>query len=111
MFVKRYKSIMEKPEEYRNRWALGMATTFSVFILVGFAFYKDYIHLDLSGGQVVKNQVVNVIVADDAPSPMENTKEAFASVFKEVSVQFGKMKESLASVLVPFWSNIEVYEK
>lgn len=111
MFVKTYKSIMEKPESYRNKWALGLATTCSILIFTGFAFYKGYINLDLNSGQVAENQVANVVVAGDAPSPIENTKDAFSSVFKEASVQYKKLKESLSSVLVPFWSNIDVYEK
>lgn len=102
---------MEKPEEYRNRWALGLATTFSVLIFVSFAFYKGYINFG-SGGAVAESQMASVAKTEVAPSPVESSREAFAAVFEEIiTIQYQKVKDSLASVMVPFWSNIEVYEK
>lgn len=101
---------MEKPEEYRNRWALGLATTLSVVIFISFAFYKGYINLG-GGDTVPQSQVASVIKTEAAPSPVESSKDTFAAIFKEITVQYQKVKDSLASVLVPFWSNIEVYEK
>jgi hypothetical protein len=110
MILKKYHSIMVKPEEHRNKWALGLAVVFSVLIFVSFAFYKGY----LSFGNIYQksgNQVANVISADAAPSPIENTKQTFKAAFEEIDKQYQEFKNSMAAVFVPFITGIEVYER
>lgn len=103
---------MEQSEEYRSKWALGLTLTFSVLIFMSFGVYKGYFDIGFNKGNLVsEEQVAVVVTASDAPSPVENTKRAFSAVFEEFSVQYQKIKESLAFVLIPFWSNIDVYEK
>lgn len=105
---------MEKPEEYRNRWALGLAVTLSVFIFVSFAFYKGF--LSFGNGNAIagvksQNQVANVVSAEALPSPIENTKETFSAAFDEIGNQYQQFKDSISAVLVPFFTGIEVYER
>lgn len=101
---------MAGSEAHRNRWALGLSVTLSVFIFMSFAFYKGF--LSFGGGYTApKQQVANVISADSAPSPVQNTKETFKAAFGEINKQFGEFKDSLSAVLVPFVTGIEVYER
>jgi len=100
---------MEKSEEERNRWALGLSITLTILIFISFAFYKGYINLR-SGSSVYKNQVANVVSAESVPSPIENTKQTFKSAFNEINKQIREFKDSVADVLVPFVTGIEVYK-
>ena len=101
---------MEKPEESRNRWALGLTVVFSIFIFVSFAFYKGY--LSFGGGDTTSgSQVANVISAESAPSPLQNSKETFMAAFGEINKQYQEFKDSMSAVLVPFVTGIEVYER
>lgn len=110
MILEKYKSIMGKPEEHRNKWALGLTVTLSVFIFISFAFYKGYLGFG-NDNVVSKNQVANVISADLAPSPVQNTKETFGTAFEEIGKQYQEFKNSISNVFVPFITGIEVYER
>lgn len=105
---------MERDESYRGKWAFGLATIFSVLILFSFAFYKGYLgfggEADLAL-QKPSSQVANVVSADAAPSPIQNTKQVFGAAFDEISKQYQELKDLFSSVFVPFISNIEVYER
>jgi hypothetical protein len=114
MILEKYNSIMEKSEEHRNKWALSLAVIFSVFIFVGFAFYKGF--LSFGGGDVLakqnhSNQVANVVSAKSVPSPLENSKKTFEAAFEEVGKQYQKFTDSVSAVLVPFITGIEVYQR
>ncbi len=101
---------MQREEAHRNKWALGLAVSFSFIIFISFAFYKDY--LSFNGGNLMpKKQVANVISADLAPSPIQNTKETFQAAFGEINKQYQDFKTSVSNVLVPFFTGIEVYER
>ena len=102
---------MSKPEEYRNRWALGLSVTLSVFIFVSFAFYKGYLSFGsekLAVGQKYSEQVASVVIA---PSPVENTRKTFETAFEEINKKYQEFKDSLSAVFVPFITGIEVYER
>lgn len=101
---------MEKSEEHRNRWALGLAITLSALIFVSFAFYKGFLSF---GNYYVapKTQVANVVSAESVPSPMQNTKETFTAAFHEINKQYQEFTNSVYSVLGPFFTGIEVYER
>jgi len=107
MLIKKYNSIMEKPEEHRNRWALGLTIALSVLIFTSFSFYKGY----LSFGGNNKDQVASVISAKSAPSPLQNSKEAFMAAFDEINKQYREFTNSVSDVLVPFITGIDVYER
>ena len=105
---------MQREERYRNRWALGLTVTLSVFIFVSFAFYKGYLSLSNNGVVAQKesvSQAANVIAADLAPSPFENSKKTFEAAFGEINKKFQEFKDSVSAVLVPFVTSIEVYER
>lgn len=105
---------MAQPEDYRNKWALGLTISLSILILASFTFYKGYLSFGESGAiaeQKLGNQVANVISADSASSPIQNTKETFSAGIKEISKKYQELKDSVSDVLVPFVTGIEVYER
>jgi hypothetical protein len=114
MFFRKYKEIMEKSEEQRNKWALGLSVFFTLIIFVAFAFYKGYLNFESKNiivQQKNSTQTANVLSADAAPSPIQNTKETFKAAFVEINKKFQEFKDSVSSVLVPFVTSIEVYER
>ena len=105
---------MEREEAHRSKWALGLATTLSVFILVGFGFYKGFLTVGNSGVIAQNEQskeVATVIVAEKAPSPLSNSKQTFSNILDQITDQYSQFKDSINSVLVPFVTGIEVYER
>ena len=114
MILKKYNEIMEKSEEHRNKWALGLSVALSIFIFVSFAFYKGFINFgsnDAVAGKQSSNQLANVISVKSAPSPLQNSREALVATFSEINKQYQKFKDSMSAVLVPFVTGIEVYER
>lgn len=112
MLLKKYKSIMEQPEESRNRWAFGFATTFTVAIFFGWMFYSGYLSFG-DKGTIAKEKNTNQVAAAavSAQSPLENSKGVFKAAFKEIDDKYHEIKDSIANVLVPFVTGIEVYER
>lgn len=110
MIIKKYNQIMQKSEEQRNKWALGLALTLSVFIFVSFAFYKGFLSFG-NNSVIAQKESESQIVATDIPSPLENSKKTFGAAFSEIGKQYKLFKESIAGVLVPFVTGIEVYER
>lgn len=105
---------MEKPESYRNKWALGLAIVFSVFIFFGWALYNGYLNFGNEGTMATPkstSQVAGVVSAKSVPSPVENTKETFQAAFGEINKQYQEFKDSISAVFVPFITGIEVYER
>jgi hypothetical protein len=100
---------MEREEAHRNKWVLGLTTFLTAVIFVSFAFYKGF--LSFGNFSSSKNQVASVVSAEKAPSPIENTKTTFSAAFSEISKQFNNFKESMSSVLVPFVTGIDVYNR
>jgi hypothetical protein len=114
MLVKKYNSIMEKSEDSRNRWALGLTITLSLMIFVSFAFYKGYLSFgnnNAIAAQKSSGQTASVVAAKSVPSPIQNTEETFKAAFDELNQQYQKFTDSVSSVLVPFVTGIEVYKR
>jgi hypothetical protein len=114
MILEKYNSIMKREEAYRNKWALGLSVSFSVLIFVSFAFYKGYINLGNNSDmakQKNSDQLANVVSAKSLPTPIDNTKETLKAAFGEIGKQYAEFKNSVSSVLVPFITGIEVYER
>lgn len=110
MFAKKYHSIMEKGEDHRAKWAFGISLALSLFILVGFGFYKGYLNINFGSGQMASA----VSASTDSVktlSPIDNSKKIIKSALRDVKKQYDALKDSVASVLVPFMSGVEVYQK
>src|SRR3989344_6611278 len=113
MLIKKYNSIMEKSEEYRNRWALGLAVVCSVFIFTGWGFFTGFLSFGNNNqvvGQKSGSQTAAVVSVKLVPTPIENTKETFKSAFSGIKEKYQEFKDSMADVFVPFITGIEVYE-
>jgi hypothetical protein len=105
---------MEKGEEERNKWALGLSVVLSVLIFTSFAFYKGYLNFGSNNVLAHKNsqnQVANVVSIGSVPSPIQNTKNTFKAAFDEIGKQYNKLTDSLSAVFVPFITGIEVYDR
>ena len=113
MLIKKYNEIMQETEEHRNKWALGLSLALTTFIFVGFAFYKGFVEFG-NNPTMAKNepyQTPNVLSVDLVPSPLQNSKQTLLAGFDEILKQYNLFKESLAAVLVPFVTGIDVYER
>lgn len=105
---------MEKDESYRNKWALGLTIVLSVLIFTGFAFYRGFFSIDFENVAAEikpQKQTASAISAELVPSPIESSKETFRAAFGEINRQYQEFKKSILDVLVPFVTNIEVYER
>jgi hypothetical protein len=110
MITKKYRSIMEKSEEHREKWALGLTVFFTAVIFFSWTLYKGYIDLGGSGTVVVKEEPKALVATAAAPGPIENSKSTLRNAFDEFAKQYSDFKESVSSVIVPFITGIEVYE-
>ncbi len=110
MIVKKYNSIMEKPEKDRAKWAIGLSLVVYLFIFAGFAFNKGYITVTTKNTSKSSEVAAVVVAAEKAPSPLEGSKGVFGEVVNEAKAQYGVLKESLESVFVPFFTSIEIYD-
>jgi hypothetical protein len=110
MLLKKYNSIMEQSEEHRNKWALGLTIVFSVIIFTSFVFYRGFINFG-NGKIKSSTQMASVVSAKSVPSPLETSKGTLMAAFGEINKQYQEFKNSMANVLVPFISGIDVYER
>ena len=102
-------SLKQKPEHVRHKIALGGAFLITLIIFVGWAFSKGF--FGYSNTTVVTETKIVEKTISQAKSPIGNTKSTFSSVFSGVSAQYDALKESVASVIVPFITGIDVYNK
>lgn len=105
---------MQRDEAHRNKWALGLSISLTLVIFFSFAFYKGFLSFgndNAIAGVKSQNQVANVVSAKSLPSPIENTKETFSAAFGEIGKQYQEFKDSISTVLVPFFTGIEVYDR
>jgi hypothetical protein len=103
--------ISKRPEQYKNKIALGLSILCSLVIFLGFAFYKGYLTLAVPAKVPAKTQAANVVSIEKVPSPFQNSKEALGEAFDEISKRYREAQESISDVLVPFITSIEVYER
>ena len=114
MLLKKYNSIMQRSESYRQKSALGLTLFCSIIIFVSFGFYKGFISFGNAGtlaNEKSSNNVANVVSAKSVPSPIENSKETFKSSFGDIKKQYQSFKDSVSAVFVPFITGIEVYQR
>lgn len=120
---------MQKSESYRINVARALTIVVFSFILTGFAFYEDLIsfnnninnvatnkNLNENYGQLASVASVNLVNKNvgknqNVPSPIENTKETFKNFFDEIEIQFNNLKDSVSSVIVPFITSIDIYQR
>ncbi|MEK7062638.1 MAG: hypothetical protein AAB946_01235 [Patescibacteria group bacterium] len=110
--LKTIHKLREQPESYRHKVAFFTTTVISLAIFVSWAGFKGYI--GLPNGQVAyepeQNMAAILTSKTEAPSPFDNSINAFKAAFSQFGEEYNAIKESLSNVLVPFISGIEVYE-
>lgn len=108
------EDLRQKPEHYRHKVALSGALVVTLMIFSGWAFSKGFFGFGeetiLTKSEVGKEEVQTSSLSS-SNSPVGNTKNAFSAAFEEIGRQYQAIKESMASVLVPFVTGIEVYDK
>ena len=115
MILKHYNSIMRKSENERQKWALGLSVSLSVFIFFGWAFVSGYLNFSDQNAVMaesnLKKDSASIVLAEDALTPIESSKETFGAAFQEIGKKYNEIKNSMSSVLVPFVTGIEIYER
>lgn len=104
---------MEREEAYRNRWATALTFGCSILILTSFLFYRGFLSLNTEP-KVAKSEPANqlaAVVVSQAPSPIDSSKQTFSGLLGNIVDQYQNFKTSIESVLVPFITSIEVYER
>ncbi len=101
------EGLKQKPESFRQKVALSGAALISLLIFSGWFYSKGY--FGYSTTTATQNEVTEA--PSTAKSPLENTKVTFNSVFDQISREYQALKDSIASVLVPFITGIDVYNK
>ena len=114
MIIKKYNSILEKPKEHREKWANGLSILLCIVILFSWVVYRGFFGISFSNNTLVKEEtnkenLANIISADLAPSPTENTKNFVMDSFGQMKEEVKNFKSSIESVFVPFITGIDVY--
>jgi len=100
---------MSGDAEYRSKWAFWLTASLTILIFLSFAIYKGMFGFNRAASLASEKSAEEIVVK--APSPIENSKQTFGSAFKEIKGQYDLFKESIAGVLVPFVTGIDVYER
>ena len=117
--------LKQKPEQIRRRIALS-TSIFTTLVIFGiWAFSRGY--LGYSNTVVVQKTDATDQVSLTTPvgenssdatssvamtnTPLGNTSSAISAVAGELGSQLGQLRDTIASVIVPFFTNIEVYNK
>lgn len=110
IIIEKYNSIMQKPEEHRSKWALGLSVALTLVIFISFAFYKGFLTFG-SSYMPPASQTANVVSVNKVPSPIESTKENLQSGIDEIKQQYRQFTDSVSAVLVPFFTGIDIYQR
>ncbi len=111
---------MTREKEYRNKWALALTALTFVLVLAAFGFYKGF--LPLGGGaaaltssqKAAEEEAEREMIAKNTqkmPSPLQNSVQTISTAASEMKTVYDSFVGSLSSVLVPFISSIDVYNK
>lgn len=108
--------IRQKPEDHRRKVAFGLSIALTLVITLGWAAERGFLHTssgtvaesDLQGELRSSSQTATVATA---LTPLESSKQTFKAILGEFGTAYSSFKESMSSVLVPFVSGIEIYEK
>ena len=102
--------LKKKPEATRRKVAFSVSLFVTLVIFSGWVYNKGY--LDYDAPIIAQNsQETSEKQEVSAPSPIENTTSSFDSIFAGIRIQYDALKESVAAVLVPFITGIDVYNK
>ena len=95
--------LRKKSESTRRKIAFGTSLAISLLIFASWFYHKGYLDY---GTPIIaqKSEETSVPV-------VKNTISSFDSVFTQIGKQYDAFKESVASVLVPFITGIDVYNK
>ena len=107
--------LKKRPESTRRKIAFSLSLFISLLIFSGWALNKGYFgYSTTTVAQNSEGVLESSSSSTEAPkvgSPLVNSESTFNSAFDQIKEQFNILKESLASVLVPFITGIDVYNK
>lgn len=118
------EKLKQKPESYRHKFALLTSAGFTLAVFMVWASYQGYIAVPRpdsvveynsadAGSLSTGNQIAGVSeynATNSAPSPLDNSKSMFESMFAEIGNTYNELTGSILDVLAPFVSGIEVYQ-
>ncbi|MEK7642667.1 MAG: hypothetical protein AAB392_02625 [Patescibacteria group bacterium] len=107
------QNIREKPEHHKRSVAFGLSLVLTFVVALGWLGQKSLFDGSPSVAKNAKTEAKKQTASaiDSAPSPLESSKKSVSSGLNEVKEAYENLKESLADVLVPFITGIEVYER
>ena len=122
------EELKQKPEPVRRRIALSTSVLAILLIFSVWAYGRGY--FGYSNPIVVQNTEDNNNSLNSGESlspstasnsetpaglksntPITNTKSAANTIFGVINEQFGQLRDSIAAVIVPFFTGINVYDK
>ncbi len=105
------EKIRQKPESHKQGVALSLSLVITFLVALGWAGQRGMIGGgDLAEAPKVENQNQTALSVN-ALSPIESSKQSLSSGLSQIKEVYDSFKDSLASVLVPFITGIEVYER
>ncbi len=105
------EKIRQKPETHKKGVALGLALALTLVISLGWAGQKGWLGEGSIAGsaQPAESRLVGKVV--QPLSPIESSKRSLTSGLSGLRGLYASMRDSVASVFVPFITGIEVYER
>ena len=102
------EKIRQQPETHKKGVALGLSLALTLVISLGWAGQRGW----LNNGEVAQAPKANQITSNTlALSPIQSSKKSLASGLSGLEGLYEAVKNSVASVFVPFITGIEVYER
>lgn len=119
------EELKQKPEQTRRKIALSTSLLTTLIIFGIWAFSRGYLgysnttvvqNIDSTGESQVATPIAQNVSTStssvaDTNTPLKNTSSAINAIAGELGAQLGQLRDTIASVIVPFFTNIEVYNK
>lgn len=105
--VKILDNIRQRPEHHKKAVSVFLSLILTSVFVLGWAFQKDII-----SPNVAKSERYERVTASTKPaSPTQSYKRSVKKAFGELSSVYSAFKASVSSVIVPFITGIEIYER
>ena len=113
-------NLKKKPEEYRRKFALGVSSGIFLAMFFSWSYFNGFFGFSDRVVAVNTKTPAQIVAVSDknntnidtkSYSPFQSASNTFSGVFGEITKQYEAVRDSMASVLVPFVTNIDVYEK
>lgn len=105
------ETMRQKPEHHKRAISFGLSLVITLVIALGWAGQRGILGGEGEGMAEAPKIVPTKQTASVALAPVESSKRSLTSGLESAKQAYLNFKESLANVLVPFVTGIEVYER